>query len=82
MKKIVLCATALLATQVAFAGDVEQEAAPEERKQICTREKPVGTNRPVRVCRDAEAVQEVGDRTRDAYETILRQRFMPPEPRP
>jgi len=82
MKKIVLCAAALISTQVAFASDVEQKAEPEERKQVCTREKPVGTNRPVRVCRDAEAAQEVGDRTRDAYETVLRQRHMPTEPTP
>lgn len=83
MKRIVLCATALIATHVAFAEEVAQKPAPaEEPKQICTREKPVGTNRPIRVCRNAEAVQVVGERSRDAFETVLRNRFNPEETRP
>lgn len=82
MKRIVLCAVALIATHVALAEEVAQRQAPsEEPKQICTREKPVGSNRPVRVCRDAEAVQMVGERSRDAFETVLRNRYNPDEPR-
>lgn len=82
MKRVVVCVAALLAAHVAVADDVAPKPAPEEPKQICTREKPVGTNRPVRICRDAEAAQEAGERTRDAYETVLRNRFNPPELRP
>ncbi|NYZ61864.1 hypothetical protein [Luteimonas deserti] len=80
--KIALCAAALLVTQAAIAEEVVQKPAAEEPKQICTREKPVGSNRPIRVCRDAEAVEIVGERSREAFEVVLRNRFNPPELRP
>lgn len=74
MKRIVLCVAALIGTSVAYADEVEEKPAVEEPKQICTREKPVGTNRPVRVCRDAEAAETMGERSRAAFENARQHR--------
>ena len=74
MKRIVLCIAALLTAHVAIAGDAAPEPVAEEPRQICTREKPVGTNRPVRVCRDAETVQRTGERSREAMENARQHR--------
>lgn len=64
------------------AEDADREkaavAAPEPRR-ICTRECPVGTNRPARVCRDAAEVERSGERAREAIGTAQTQRYMPPE---
>ncbi|MGY4516666.1 hypothetical protein [Lysobacter sp. HA18] len=37
-------------------------------KKICTRERSMGTNMTKRVCRDAEAVRDAGNATRDAVQ--------------
>lgn len=75
MKGLILCFAALLTAQIAVAEEVTPKPAPEEEpKQICTREKPVGTNRPVRVCRDAEAAQLMGERSRAAFENARQHR--------
>lgn len=54
-----------------------QAAAPEGR-QVCTRERPIGSNRPVRVCRDAAAAERAGEASREALGRAQEQRYMPP----
>ncbi|MGY3265243.1 hypothetical protein [Lysobacter sp. HA35] len=50
------------------AGVVAAAAPAPERKKICTRERSMGTNMTKRVCRDADAVRDVGNATRDAVQ--------------
>lgn len=51
--------------------------APKRRK-VCTRERPMGSNMPKRVCRDADAADEEGERAREALRDVQRNRFDPP----
>lgn len=51
-------------------------------KRICVRERPVGSNRPIRVCRDAAEVERTGERTREALGDAQTQRYNPPEADP
>lgn len=51
--------------------------APKRRK-VCTRERPMGSNMPKRVCRDADAADEEGERAREAMRDVQRNRFDPP----
>lgn len=60
------------------AADAKSPAKP---AQVCTREKPMGSNRTVRVCRDAAAAEQAGDRHREALQQAQRERFWPNEVR-
>ena len=66
--------TAAINADVAEAAPAAPAVAP---RKICSKEKAVGTNRPVRVCRNAADVEQVGDATREAYGRAMRERYMP-----
>lgn len=51
--------------------------APKRRK-VCTRERPMGSNMPKRVCRDADAADDEGERAREVMRDVQRNRFDPP----
>lgn len=61
------------ASQVEEAKDGAQE-----KRMICTRERSTGSNRTKRVCRDAAAVEEVGEASREAWSRVQQERYMPP----
>lgn len=52
-------------------------AASAKPEKICTREKPMGSNRTVRVCRDASAAAARAESDREALERAQRERFNP-----
>ena len=68
-------------TQLAASPAPAVDAGAEPKKQICTRERPVGSNRPVRVCRDAAAMKGVTDASQDAWNRALENRYQPPQER-
>lgn len=47
-------------------------------RKICTKERPMGSNMPRRVCRDAAAAAEQGERARDVMRDAQRNRYSPP----
>lgn len=58
------------ASDAAPAADAPAVATAEtpKRKQICTRERSMGSNMTKRVCRDADAVEDIGNLTRDTMQ--------------
>ena len=48
-------------------------------EKVCTREKPMGSNRTVRVCRDAAGAAARAESDREALERAQRERFNPLE---
>lgn len=70
---------ACFATEGAVPETTGAEAAKPAAKKICTREKPVGSNKPVRVCRDAATAERQGDQAREALQQAQTHRFNPPE---
>ena len=67
------------ATQGPAPDATNAEAAKPAAKKICVKEKPVGSNKPIRVCRDAAAAERQGDQAREALQQAQTNRFMPPE---
>lgn len=67
------------ATQAAAPESTDTAPAKPVAKKICTREKPVGSNKPVRVCRDAAAAERQGEQAREALQQAQTHRFNPPE---
>lgn len=63
------------ATPAAEAAPAAQASKP---RKICTKERAVGTNMPKRVCRDADAAAEQGERARDVMRDAQRNRFSGP----
>lgn len=58
------------------APDTRAEAA--KPKKICTKERPMGSNMPKRVCRDTEASEEQASRVRDVMRDAQRNRYSVP----
>ena len=81
-----MLSAALLATPDAAPSAVPE--APQEEPatapakpasdKVCTRQKPVGSNRPVRVCRDRTDAKREGEAAREAMERAQQDRFAPP----
>ena len=67
------------ATQTAAPQPTDAEPAKPAAKKICVREKPIGSNKPVRVCRDAAAAERQGEQAREALQQAQTHRFNPPE---
>lgn len=82
---LMLSAALLAAPDAAPAADppVAQPApaatparAPADK--VCTRQKPVGSNRPVRVCRDRVDAAREGEAAREAMERAQQDHYQPP----
>ena len=84
MKLPVFVASLLLAMPTAFAqtapaptGDAapapaaQTEAAKPEKKKVCTRERPMGSNMSRKVCRNVNDLQAQSDDAREAMRDLM-----------
>lgn len=71
-------AQAAPAVDAAPSNATATAAEAPKRRKVCTRERPMGSNMPKRVCRDADAADDEGERAREVMRDVQRNRFDPP----
>lgn len=68
-----------LAMPAAQPATATGDSAPRKKpRMVCTKEKPMGSNRPVRICRDADATDEAGEAHRDELRELQKHQALPP----